>query len=116
MHGNVSESRAAIQERQFDDESCCNDRRAAFARERCRARGGAACGEQIVDEQDAIVGGEGVVVDLENAAAVFERVLAATRFPRQLARLANRNEAAAEDARDAAAEDEAARFDRGDAR
>src|SRR3954447_615408 len=111
MHGNVSESRAAVEKRQFDYESRRDDGRSAFARERCRARGGAAGGEQVVDEQDAVVGGERVVVNLENAAAVFERVLAAARFPRQLARLADRDEATAEDARDAAAEDEAARFD-----
>ena len=112
MNGNAIESRAPIEERQLDYESGGDDGGAAFARERGRAGGGAAGGEQVVDEQDAVVGGEGIVVNLEDAAAVFEGVLAAPRFPRQFAGLADRHEAAAEDARDAAAEDEAARFDR----
>src|SRR3954463_15788431 len=109
MHGNVSESRAAVEKRQFDYESRRDDGRSAFARERCRAGSGAAGGEQVVDEEDAVVGGERVVVNLENAAAVFERVLAAPRFPRQLPGLADRHEAATEDARHAAAENETAR-------
>src|SRR3954449_11520128 len=116
MNRNTIESCAAIEERQFDYESRGDDGRSALARQRCRAGSGAAGGEQVVDEQDAVVGGEGVVVNLENAAAVFERVLAAPRFPRQLPGLADRHEATAENARHAAAENETARFDRRDAR
>src|SRR5688572_1672377 len=71
----------------------------------------AASGEHVVDDQDAVLGSEGVVVDLQRATAVFEDVLVLARRVRQFARLADRNESRAEVLRDDAAEDEAAGLD-----
>src|SRR5439155_20890967 len=51
-----------------------------------------------------------VAVDLERIDAVLEDVLDRLRVPRQLARLAHRNEAGADRARHRAAEDEATRL------
>ena len=59
-------------------------------------------------------GPDGVGVDLDGVDAVFEAVFLADGPPRQLAFLADRDEAAAELVGDGAAEDEAARLDAGD--
>ena len=78
-----------------------------------RRLGRAAGGDQVVDDQDALARPDGVLVDLDDVDAVFQRVLLADGLPRQLALLADRDEAAAQPVGDGAAEDEAARLDAG---
>src|ERR1043165_2278816 len=107
---------APFQKIELDHEAGADQRRAEPLHQRGRGGGGAAGGENIVDDDDAVAGGQRVVVDLQHVAAVFELVLVAARGPRELAGLADGDEAGAEDARDAAAEDEAARLDGDDVR
>jgi len=71
----------------------------------------AARGHEIVEQQHALAGPDRVLVHFHFVDAVFERVGDAHRFVRQLAALANGNEAALQAMRDGATEDEAACFD-----
>ena len=80
-----------------------------------RRRGGAAGGQHVVDDQDPLVGMDGVAVDLELVAPVLELVLLAGDCPRQLAGLAHRDERGAERVGDRRRRDEAAGFDTDDA-
>src|SRR5258706_16475230 len=72
-----------IEKRQLDHHPDPHDRRAELPHQARGGGGGAAGGEDVVDDQRAVVGGQGVVVNLQRAAAVFERVLILPRFPRQ---------------------------------
>ncbi len=69
---------------------------------------------EVVDDEDAVARPIGVGVDLDRVHAIFEDVVLADRLSRQLALLADRDEAAAKAMRDGAAEDETARLDAGD--
>ena len=70
--------------------------------------------EGIVDKKNASARFRGVDVDLEGVCSVFELVGFRVRLPRQLAGLADRDEALAELAGQARAEEKAARLDAGD--
>ena len=76
-----------------------------------RGQGGAAGGQQVIDDQDFLAGLDAVLVDFQGVAAVFQGVLFADGPGRQLARLARRDETAAQLVGQHAAEDEAARLD-----
>ena len=76
-----------------------------------RAVRGAARGDQVVDQNDALAGLHRVLVHLHLVDAVFERIGDRHRGVRQLALLADRHEAGRELVGDRAAEDEAARLD-----
>ncbi len=71
-------------------------------------------GDQVVDQQDAVAGADGVGVDLDGVDAVFELIVLADGRPGQLALLADRHEADAELAGHSTAEYEAARLDADD--
>src|SRR5438552_1934987 len=96
----------AIQKRQFDDRSDADDTGAEVSHERGRCAHRSARGQDVVDDEDAIAGVDGVVVDLQNVLAVFELVFVAALGPRQLAGLADGNESAIQNARHATTEDE----------
>src|SRR5258708_18316971 len=93
MNRRAIEFGPSIEERQLDHESGSDDGGAAFAHQRYGAGGSSAGGEHVVDDQNAVVGGECIVMDLQDAAAVFERVFAAARFCGELAPPADRAEA-----------------------
>src|SRR4029453_6498671 len=76
-----------------------------------RGRGGAAGGEQVVDDQDPLAGNDGVGVQLEGGAAVLERVLLGLDLVGQLAGLADGDEAGPEVVGHRRGQDEAAGFD-----
>ena len=73
--------------------------------------GGAAGGEQIVDNQDAVAGGDRAGVHFERVGAVLQIVGDADALAGQLFRLAHGDEAGAERVGQRRGEDEAARFD-----
>ena len=71
---------------------------------------GAAGGEDVVDDQDALAFDDGVGVHFQGVFAVFEIVGHCDFFVGELAGLADEDEAGAEAAGDGGAEDEAAAF------
>lgn len=79
-----------------------------------RRRHGAAGGEQVVEDDDPLTRGDGVRLDLEDVAAVLERILVGYRRPRQLAALAHHDEAETELEGQGRGDEEAARFDAGE--
>ena len=76
--------------------------------------GRAAGGQHVVDDQDPLVGVDGVAVDLQLVGAVLQLVLLADDRPRQLAGLAHGDERGAEAVGDRRGEDEPARLDADD--
>src|ERR1044071_5287898 len=99
---------------QVDHERALDDMGADPLEQRDRGDGSTAGGDQVVDDDHALAGGDAVDVDLDTIAAVLELVLVADRGVRQLARLAGRGEAGPDLGGDRGAEDEAARLHRGD--
>src|SRR5262249_58446630 len=79
-----------------------------------RTFGGAAGGDQVIDQDHAVALGYRVLVHLHLVDAVFERISDGDALVGQLALLADRHEAGRYLVRDRAAEDEAARLDAGD--
>src|SRR3954467_12628196 len=75
-----------------------------------RALDGAAGREEVVDDQDLLARLDRIAVDLEGVRAVLEGVLDRDRLGRQLAELADRNEARVELVGHRRAEDEPARL------
>src|SRR5262249_23050836 len=78
---------------------------------RCLRR--AAGGDESIDDEDALARLDGVLVDLDDVDAIFERVLLADGLPRQLALLADGDEPAPQAVGHGPAEDEAACLDAG---
>ena len=76
----------AAEEGQVDEEGGGVDRGAQAGDEADGGVGGAARGQDVVDDQDAVGGGQGVVVDFEDVLAVFETVGLAEGPPGELAR------------------------------
>src|SRR6185312_3576747 len=68
-------------------------------------------GQQVVDDDDALAGLDGVEMDFEGVGAVFEVVVDAGGGGGELSGLAHRNESGVEAVGQGGAEDEAARFD-----
>ncbi len=99
---------AGLEERQFDEHGDAGDLRAALGDQLAGGTHGAAGGEQVVDDEDALALNEGVHVDLEAVVAVFEGVVHAVDVAGELAGLAQGYEAAGEGLGDGGAEDEAA--------
>ena len=76
--------------------------------------GGAAGGDQVVDQHHALAFADGVDMDFHLVGAVFQRIGHAHGLVRQLAFLADRHEPGRRLVRHRAAENKAARFDAGD--
>ena len=107
----LGEAFAAAEEVEFDGEGEAGDFAAELFDELDGGFHGAAGGEQVVDEQDALAGLDGVEVDFERVGAVFEIVGDAGYRCGQLARLADGDEAGIEAVGERGAEDESAGFD-----
>src|SRR6266478_3966515 len=105
---------AAVEEGEFDGESCAFDDAAELLEELYGGGGGASGGEQIVADDDALAGLHAVFVNFERVRAVLERVGNAGGFGGKLLRLANGNKAGAEPIGQSGGENEAARLDSGD--
>src|ERR1035437_7370639 len=97
--------------RQVDDEAGRDHIGADLAQQLHRSLRGAAGGDQVVDQDHALAGMNGVGVHLHFIEAVFQRVGDAHGGMRQLAPLADRHEAGGDLMRYRAAENEAARLD-----
>ena len=106
----AAEAVAALEEVELDEEAQPDDLALEPLDELDRALDRAAGGQQVVDDQDALAGGDGVAVDLEGVRAVLERVLDGDRLGRELAELADRHEAGVELVGHRRAEDEPARL------
>jgi hypothetical protein len=107
----VFEAVAAFEEVEFDGEGEAGDLAAQLLDELYRCFHGAAGGEEIVDEDDALAGLDGIHMDLEGVGTVLEVVGDSGHWGGKLARLAHRNEAGIEAVREGGAEDESARLD-----
>jgi hypothetical protein len=105
------EAFAAAEEVEFDSEGQAGDYAAELLDQLEGCFHGAAGGEQVVDEQDALAGLDGVEVDFEGVGAVFEVVGDAGDGRGELARLAHGDEAGVEAVGERGAEDESARLD-----
>ncbi len=69
------EALAAVEEAELDDRCGTDDVGADAAQEVDRRRHGAAGRQQIVEDDDALAGADGVGLDLDGVGAVFERIL-----------------------------------------
>src|SRR5207302_7495705 len=97
-----------------NDETALDHFAAHLADKRRCGPGGAAGGNQVVDEEDAVALRDCIDVDLDAIDAVLELVVVPDGFRGKLAFLADRHEAGAEEVRDGSADDEAPRLDRRD--
>ena len=115
-HGHVHRAQfgGAAEIGQVDDEARRNDIGADLAEQFHRALGGAAGGDEIVDQDDALARLDRVGMHFHFIDAVFQRIGDPHRGMRQLAFLADRHEAGGNLMRHRAADDEASRLDAGD--
>src|SRR2546428_5893947 len=107
----IPEPAPAVEERELDDEAAADHAATAAPHQLDRGGGRAAGGEQVVDDEHAMVATDRVVVDLERVAAVLELVARGIGLERELAGLPHQHDAGAEAVRDRGADDEAARLD-----
>src|SRR5262245_40664257 len=103
--------RRAAEIGQIDDEGSADHLGLELAQELDRGLRRAARGDQIVNEQHRFARGDGVLVNLDHVDAVFELVVLTDGLARQLALLADRDEAATQPVGHGAAQYEAARLD-----
>src|ERR1051325_7520786 len=116
MYLDTNELPPRLEELQLDEDADADQRRLEAAHEVGGGAGGAAGREHVVDDDDAVAAAECIVMDLQRVGAVLQDVLVAAAGPGELARLADGDEAGAEEAGDAAAEDETARLEAGHGR
>ena len=74
MDGHPWQTLTAVQEAELDEDAGSDHGRSEAANERERSGGRSPRGQHIVDDQDAIVFGERVVMNFQDATAIFERV------------------------------------------
>src|SRR5438128_3409532 len=106
---------AALEERQLDDEEEGAHLALLLSHQLRRAPGGAAGGEQVVDDRHLLARPYRVDVRLEDALAVLQSVLDPVRLVGKLPQLADGREADLQAIRQGGAEDESARLDGNDA-
>jgi len=102
---------AALEEVEFDSEADTDNFSAEFFYELHRRLHRAAGGEEVVDDEDALAGLDGVEMDFEGVGAVLEVVADFGRGGGEFFGLADRDEAGVEAVGERGAEDEAAGFD-----
>jgi hypothetical protein len=107
----LGEFGAAFEEVELDGEGEAGDLSAELLDELDGGLHGAAGGEQVVDQDDALAGLDGVEVDLQRIRAVLQVVADAGNGRGQLLGLAHGDEAGVEAVGQRGAEDEAARLD-----
>src|SRR5215469_3461490 len=107
----VGEAGAAFEEVEFDGDGDAGDDAAEALDELNRGLHGATGGEEVVDDDDALAGKDGVLVDLQRVGAVLEVVLHGFGFGGELAGLADGHEAGVETVGERRTENEAAGFD-----
>ena len=106
----VREARASVEEVELDGESQADDFSAQLFDELDGGLHGAAGGEEVVDEDDALAGLDGVEMDFEGVGAVFQIVRDASDGGGKLFRLAYGDEAGIEAVSERGTKDEAAGF------
>src|ERR1700682_408898 len=102
---------SAVEESELDGEGGAFDRAAELLDEFGGRGGGATGGEQVVANDHALAGLDGVFVDFERVRAVFQRIGDAGGFGGKLIWFSNRNETCVEPVRQSGSKNEAARFD-----
>jgi hypothetical protein len=107
----VGEAVAAAEEVEFDGDAEGGDFAAQALDEFDGGLHGAASGEEVVDDDDALAGTDGVLVDLEGVGAVLEIVLDGFSGGGELAGFADGDKAGVEAVGERGAEDKAAGFD-----
>ena len=100
-----------LRKREFDEEDGTEYFRLQPHHQLERRPGGAARGEKVVRQQDALARVDRVLVHLQRGGAVFQRILHAAGPPWELALLPGGNKAAAQPRRQHGPEDEPARVD-----
>src|SRR5437879_11418526 len=102
---------AAVEEGELDHDRDTDDAAAELVDQAQRRRHRAAGREQIVHGEHALPGLDRILVDRERVAAILELVLDLDGLARELAGLANRDEARVQLMGERASHDEAPRFD-----
>src|SRR5262249_38593968 len=92
--------------RKIPDKGAADDRTTGDADETQRRFGGAACRNEVVDEQHPLPALHCIPVDLEAVGAIFQLVVLAKVFGWQLTLFADGHEAGSQLVRDRAADDE----------
>src|SRR5204863_6520634 len=110
------ESPAPAQVGEVDHEARLDEAAAHLLDQPDRGGRGPAGGDEIVHQQDRLSGRDGVEVHLDPVGAVLELVVITRGLPRELAPLADRDEAGAEAMGDRPAEDEPPSLDPRDLR
>lgn len=105
---------AAFQECEFDGEGSAFDPASEFFDQLGCGSGSSPGGEEIIANNDALAGLDGVFVDFERVGAVFESVGNAGGFGGKLFRLAYGHKTRAKAVSQSRGKNEAARFDSGD--
>ncbi len=113
-HASVAKSIRPAEFRQIDHEQRSGNLSTRTNKQLSSRKRGAASGDQIIDDEHAMTGLQGVVVDLQPIGSIFERVINAYSRAGQLPRLSNGKNSGTERARYGRAEDETPRFDPGD--
>ena len=96
MAGVFGNSLAASQAEQFDEKHAARDRGACFFDELATGPHRAAGGEQVIDDQYVLARPHAVDVHFQRVGAVFKVVVKRVRVVRQLAWLADGDEAGAQ--------------------
>jgi len=102
------QSLAALERLDLDEDGDAVDGGARVAREAAARFERAACGEQVIDDEDLLSGLDGVGVDLDAVGAVFEGIGEAARRTREFARFADGDEPGGEGLGEGGAENEPA--------
>ncbi len=111
MHRDVGQEAAARKRGELDQEARADAGAAGAADQLDAGSGGSAGCDQVVDDEGALAGLDGVGVHLDDVAPVLEGVLDLVRVPRKLPALAHEAEARTEDQRHRGAEQEATGLD-----
>ena len=102
---------AALEKIEFDDEGQSGDGSAHPPDELGDGDSGSSGCEHVVDDQDALAGRDGVLVDFEGVSAVFEGIFDALDGGGELLWLADRHEPGADGVGDRGGEEESASLD-----
>lgn len=103
MDGPVPEARAWVEESELDENGDPDRFGSQPLHQATRGEGGAAGGEDVIDDQHSGTAAEGVAVYLESIGAVFQAVVRGFGRPGELSRLPDRDQTGFEPVRDRSA-------------
>ena len=110
----IGEELAAFEEIEFNEEGEGSEVATELIDQVDRGFGGAAGGEEVIDQDDVFSGMDGVLMDFEHGVAIFEGVGFSNRLPGEFTGFSHRDEPDSQTVGDGGAEDEPAGVDTDD--